>query len=56
MLTKITLELDPLQLAAVQNAMQVAHVHSQATLADIQRQVQAQMQADAAKTQKPKGK
>lgn len=47
MLTKVTLELDPLQLTDVQNAMHVALVHLQATIGDIGRQVQQQVDADA---------
>lgn len=47
MISKVTVELDGLQLAAIQNALIAHQAHLQATLGELQRQAQAQI--DAAK-------
>lgn len=43
---KIKLELDPLQLLSLQNAVNVAVLHMQATLGDIQAQATPQMPSE----------
>jgi hypothetical protein len=48
MISKVTIELDGLQLAAVQTAIVAQQANLQATLGEIQRQAQAQI--DAAKS------
>jgi hypothetical protein len=43
MLVKVIIELDGIQLSSVQQALQIAMVSSQSTFAEIQRQIQVQV-------------